>query len=157
MFFLAEYIISTTIRTMVAPGLAYHLHLSHFCSLQSHFFGGKRSCQRGTAQVISVVLCRIAVQPPPAPDRDVSELRDTGSNKMCWALLARHPSVLAHLHHGLQSVQPLTEHLALVRKAKPFASWWYGHERTDALPRRRNRSVRLRRRFQTHASGRSAA
>ena len=47
---------------------------------------------------------------------DVSELRDTGINKMCWALLARHPSVLGHLHHGLQSVQPLTEHLALVHQ-----------------------------------------
>jgi hypothetical protein len=51
-----------------------------------------------------------------ALSRDVSELRDTGINKMCWALLARHPSVLGHLHHGLQSVQPLTEHLALLHQ-----------------------------------------
>ena len=41
---------------------------------------------------------------------------NTGSNKMCWALLARHPSVLGHQHHGLQSVQPLTEHLALLHQ-----------------------------------------
>jgi hypothetical protein len=47
---------------------------------------------------------------------DVSELRLQELYKVCWALLARHPSVLGHLHHGLQSVQPLTEHLALLHQ-----------------------------------------
>ena len=37
-------------------------------TLQSHFFGGKRRCPRGTAQVISASPRRIAVWPPPAPE-----------------------------------------------------------------------------------------
>ena len=35
---------------------------------------------------------------------------------MCWATLARHPSVLGHLHQGLQGVEPLTEQLALLHQ-----------------------------------------
>ncbi len=35
---------------------------------------------------------------------------------MCWALLARQPSMLGHQHHGFQSFQSLAEHLALVGK-----------------------------------------
>jgi hypothetical protein len=34
---------------------------------------------------------------------------------------------------------------------KPFASWWYGPERTGVLHRRHSRSVRLKRRFRTRA------
>ncbi len=40
----------------------------------------------------------------------------TGINTTCWTLLARHPSVLGHQRHGLQSVQLVTEHLALLGK-----------------------------------------
>jgi hypothetical protein len=46
----------------------------------------------------------------------VSELRLQEPYKVCWALLAGHPSVLGYLHHGLQSVEPLTEHLTLLGK-----------------------------------------
>ena len=35
---------------------------------ESHFFGGKRRCPRGTAQVMSASPRRIAVWPPPAPE-----------------------------------------------------------------------------------------
>jgi hypothetical protein len=40
----------------------------------------------------------------------------TGSNKTCWTLLARHPSMLGHQHYGRKRFQSLTEHLALVGK-----------------------------------------
>ncbi len=45
---------------------------------------------------------------------------------MCWALLARHFWMVGHQHHGLQSVQLVAEHLALLGKGNPLL-----HRRPD--------------------------